>query len=221
VIELDGVVKSYRLKAGKRTVLDHVSATFPFGMRIGILGMNGAGKSTLLRLLAGSEEPDRGRIVRGGRISFPIGFTGTFNPFYSARENVKFLAYIYDMDEAEVIDWVEDFAEIGAYFDMPVSTYSSGMFARVAFATSFAFDFDVYLVDEAIEVGDAHFRKKCWDAFSERIETASLILVSHNPHTMRQYCTTGAVLHGGQLVIYPEIDEAIEVYEQVLRLGHG
>jgi len=127
VIELDGVVKSYRLKAGKRTVLDHVSATFPFGMRIGILGMNGAGKSTLLRLLAGSEEPDRGRIVRGGRISFPIGFTGTFNPFYSARENVKFLAYIYDMDEAEVIDWVEDFAEIGAYFDMPVSTYSSGM----------------------------------------------------------------------------------------------
>ena len=122
MIELDGVVKSYRLKAGKRTVLDHVSATFPFGMRIGILGMNGAGKSTLLRLLAGSEEPDRGRIVRGGRISFPIGFTGTFNPFYSARENVKFLAYIYDMDEAEVIDWVEDFAEIGAYFDMPPIT---------------------------------------------------------------------------------------------------
>lgn len=220
MIQFQHVLKQYRVHGRRHVVLNHVCALFPSGSRIGILGANGAGKSTLLRLIAGSEEPDAGQINKSGRVSFPIGFTGTFNPLYSARENVRFLSYIYEMDTSEVIGWIDDFAELGDYFEMPVGTYSSGMFARLAFATSFAFDFDVYLVDEAIEVGDERFRQKCWEAFRQRIDAASLILVSHNPHTVRQYCDSGAILHGGNLVVFNSIDEAIEGYRELLRLDH-
>jgi capsular polysaccharide transport system ATP-binding protein len=219
LIRFESVSKSYRTKSGRRVVLDDVSTVFPEGSRVGVLGLNGAGKSTLLRLISGGEEPDRGRIIKAGRVSFPLGFTGTFEPRHSARENVRFLAKIYDMDIHEVIDWIEEFAELGHYFDMPVGTYSSGMYSRIAFATSFAFDFDIYLVDEAIETGDERFRKKCAYAFSERLKTASLILVSQNMHTIRQYCDTGAVLHGGALTSFATIDEAEIAYEEVLRHG--
>ncbi len=219
MIRFDQVVKSYRVRNGHNIVLDHVSVTFPTGGRVGIMGMNGAGKSTLLRLMAGSEEPDRGTITRAGRISFPVGFTGSFHPDLTAHENVRFLADIYDMDLKYIVEWIEDFAELGKYFEMPLATYSSGMAARLAIGTSFAFDFDVYLLDEVIAVGDERFQKKCRDAFSERMATASVILVSHNPHAVRQYCTSGAVLHGGRLGMFASLDEAIDVYQWILRGG--
>ena len=219
MIRFDNVAKSFALERGRHVVLDGVSATFPTGSRMGVLGANGAGKSTLLRMIAGSEMPNEGRIHTTGRVSFPVGFTGTFHPLHSARENVRFLAFIYGMDIGEVTGWIEDFAELGRYFDEPVATYSSGMAARIAFATSFAFDFDIYLVDEAIEVGDARFRAKCGAAFAERMNSASLVLVSQNMHTIRQYCDCGALLHGGKLQVFASVDEAVGVYEKVLRAG--
>jgi capsular polysaccharide transport system ATP-binding protein len=217
VIRFEGVTKSYFVRGGRHTILDDVTFALPSQCRIGILGANGAGKSALLRLIAGGEMPDKGNIVREGRVSFPVGFTGTFNPLLSARENVAFLARVYGMDAAEVIAWVEDFAELGRYFDMPVATYSSGMYGRIAFATSFAFDFDVYLVDEVIEIGDARFRSKCAAAFDERMKSASLVLVSHHIHTIRQYCDTAAVLHRGKFLAFPTIDEALASYEASLQ----
>ncbi len=217
MIRLEGVSKSYAVPGGRHVILDDVSFELPPLSRIGIFGVNGAGKSALLRLIAGSEIPDRGRIVREGRISFPVGFTGTFHPHLSARENVAFLARIYGMNHEEVSAWIEEFAELDRYFDMPVGTYSSGMFARIAVATSFAFDFDLYLVDEVIEVGDAAFRRKCAAAFGERMHAASLILVSQHVETIRQYCTLGAVLHRGKLSDFTTIDEALETYERSLR----
>jgi len=217
MIQFDRVNKVYKAKEERRVILDDCDAVFPAGSRVGVLGMNGAGKSTLLRLIAGSEAPTRGKIIRRGRVSFPVGFTGTFHPLHSARENIAFLAHVYDMDRSEVSGWIEDFSELGRYFDMPVATYSSGMFARIAFATSFAFDFDVYLVDEAIEVGDARFRAKCAEAFSYRMQSSSLVLVSQNIYTIRQYCSQGAVLSGGTLKIYDSLDEALDVYEHILR----
>ena len=170
----------------------------------------------LLRLMAGSEMPDAGRIIREGRVSFPVGFTGTFHPLASARDNISFLARVYGMDRREVSAWIEDFCELGRYFDMPVGTYSSGMFARIAVATSFAFDFDLYLVDEVIEVGDAGFRRKCAAAFQERLKSASLVLVSQHVDTIRQYCDLGAVLHQGKLSAFTTVDEALERYEHSL-----
>ena len=218
MIRLEGVSKSYLLKSRQRhVVFDDVSVTFPVGSRVGILGMNGAGKSTLLRLIAGREQVDRGRIIREGKISFPVGFTGTFEPHHTARENLRFLAWIYEMDCDEVTDWVEDFAELRHYFDMPVATYSSGMFARLAFGTSFAFDFDVYLVDESIEVGDERFRRKCTMAFAERLRSASLIMVSQHPHTIREYCDRAIVLHDGKLTMHASVDDAMDAYETILR----
>jgi capsular polysaccharide transport system ATP-binding protein len=218
------VSKSYQVRGGRHTILDDVSFELPAGSKVGVLGANGAGKTALLRLIAGGEIPDRGRIVREGRVSFPVGFTGTFHSHLSARENVTFLARIYGMDEAEANAWVEDFCELGRYYEMPVGTYSSGMHARIAFATSFAFDFDVYLVDEVIETGDARFRKKCAAAFSERMQSASLVLVSHHIETIRQHCEIAAVLHRGKFHAFATIDEALQFYEgtfATLEFTHG
>jgi capsular polysaccharide transport system ATP-binding protein len=141
MIMLDCVSKTYRTRAGRKTVLRNVSAAFESGHNFGVLGVNGAGKSTLIRLLAGSEAPDRGVITRYARVSFPLGFGGTFHGGLSGRENVAFIARIYGAGVRTTIDYVEAFSELGEYFQMPVNTYSAGMRARLAFATCLAIDF--------------------------------------------------------------------------------
>src|SRR5580693_4261248 len=206
MIALDQVTKSYRTAQGRRVVLDNASAEFPTGCNIGILGANGAGKSTLIRLLTGSEQPDRGRIRRDGRVSFPLGYGGTFHGSLSGRENVAFLARIYGADLRETIGYVADFAELGAYFDMPVNTYSAGMRARLAFGACLAIDFDIYLIDEVTETGDERFRRKCALAFRERIQRSDIILVTHNSRTIRQYCADG------ELRLYDDVAGALADY---------
>jgi capsular polysaccharide transport system ATP-binding protein len=217
MIMLDGVSKTYRTRAGRKTVLDDVDAVFEAGHNFGILGANGAGKSTLIRLLAGSEVPDRGVIRRYGRVSFPLGFGGTFHGALSGRENVAFIARIYGARIRAVADYVEAFAELGEYFEMPVNTYSAGMRARLAFATCLAIDFDVYLIDEVTEIGDQRFRRKCAKAFRERMLHSDIILVTHNAHTMRQYCDKGAVLANGELTLYSDIGTALGHYHRLLQ----
>ena len=170
MIRLDRVSKAYRVRGGgRRSVLDDVSLTFEPGHNFGILGVNGAGKSTLIRLLAGSELPDRGVVRRHARVSFPLGFGGTFHGTLSGRENVAFVARVYGARMHPAIEFVEMFSELGEYFQMPVNTYSAGMRARLAFATCLAIDFDVYLIDEVTEIGDQRFRRKCAEAFRERM----------------------------------------------------
>lgn len=217
MIMLDGVCKTYRTRAGRKTVLDHVNAVFASGHNYGILGVNGAGKSTLIRLLAGSEEPDRGVIRRHGRVSFPLGFGGTFHGALSGRENVAFIARIYGARIRAVTDYVEAFAELGQYFEMPVNAYSAGMRARLGFAACLAIDFDVYLIDEVTEIGDQRFRRKCAEAFRERMLRADIILVTHNAHTVRQYCDQGAVLANGGLTMYGDIGTALAQYHRLLQ----
>jgi capsular polysaccharide transport system ATP-binding protein len=213
MITLDHVSKSYRTHQGRRCILDDVSVQFPRGRNIGVLGTNGAGKSTLIRLLSGAELPDTGRVRRSVSVSFPMAFGGTFNAHLSGRENVVFLARLYGMDVRETIRFVRDFVEIGEYFDMPLHTYSSGMRARLVFAASLAIDFDVYLVDEITEVGDARFRDKAAKAFRDRIQHSNLILVSHNHHTIRDLCDVGAVLGRGKLTLYDDLQDAFQAYE--------
>ena len=196
MITLDRVSKVYRTRTGRRTVLDNVSATFDSGQNFGVLGVNGAGKSTLIRLIAGSETPDFGIVQRYARVSFPLGFNGTFHGALSGRENVAFVARIYGAGMRGVLRYVEEFSELGEYLHMPVNTYSAGMRARLAFATCLALDFDLYLIDEVTEVGDQRFRQKCAEAFRERMQRSDIILVTHNIHTLRQYCDRGAILAG-------------------------
>src|SRR6202040_1605615 len=206
----DRVSKAYRVRGGgRRSVLDDVSLTFEPGHNFGILGVNGAGKSTLIRLLAGSEAPDRGVVRRYARVSFPLGFGGTFHGALSGRENVAFIARIYGAAIRTTIDYVEAFSELGEYFEMPVNTYSAGMRARLAFATCLAIDFDVYLIDEVTEIGDQRFRRKCAEAFRERMLRSDIILVTHNAQTIRQYCDRGAALADGQLALYDDVGTAL------------
>jgi capsular polysaccharide transport system ATP-binding protein len=214
MITLDGVRKTYRTRAGRKTVLDNANAVFEAGHNFGILGVNGAGKSTLIRLLAGSEAPDRGVIRRYGRVSFPLGFGGTFHGALSGRENVAFIGRIYGARIRAVADYVEAFAELGEYFEMPVNTYSAGMRARLAFATCLAIDFDVYLIDELTEIGDQRFRRKCAEAFRQRMLHSDIILVTHNAQTIRQYCDRGAILADGKLTLYSDLGAALGRYHR-------
>lgn len=212
MIVMDGVSKSFRTETGYRVVLDDVSISLPTDRHIGVLGRNGAGKSTLLRLISGAESPDAGRIEKHVRVSWPLGFTGGFHAALTGRENLRFISRVYDADIDEVTAFVEDFAELGDYFDMPISTLSAGMRARLAFGLSLAMRFDFYLVDELVSVGDHWFRAKAQREF-ERIRAESgLLLVSHNPGTIRRFCDTGLVLRHGRLTIFDGIDEAVDYY---------
>jgi capsular polysaccharide transport system ATP-binding protein len=217
MIEFKDVHKSFKAGRGYKTILESSSFRIGVRQRIGVIGPNGCGKTTLMRILAGNEPINAGEINRVGRISFPVGFRGTFSQELSGAENVRFLARIYGMDVDETVAWVEDFCEIGDYFYLPVRTYSAGMFGKVAFATSFAIDFDFYLVDEVVETGDRRFRDKCAAALNARLENSSLILISQNMRTIKAFCQSGAVLYNGQLVFYDNLDDAIEHYEKITR----
>jgi capsular polysaccharide transport system ATP-binding protein len=213
MIRLENVHKSYETLSGPNVVLDDVSAAFHERESIGILGRNGAGKSTLLRVISGVEMPDAGKVTRTGRISWPIGFGGGFNPSLSGEENCRFVARIYSEDVDRVVGDSRDFAELGTYFYMPVRTYSSGMRARLAFGLSMAIDFDIYLVDEITAVGDTAFQAKCRRAFAERQERSSVIIVSHQLSTIRSYCKRCAVLHQGKLSVFDTVKDAAHMYE--------
>jgi capsular polysaccharide transport system ATP-binding protein len=220
MIALERVAKAYRTRTGRKTVLANANAVFGAGHNFGILGVNGSDKSTLIRLLAGSEKPDRGVVRRYARVSFPLGFGGTFHGALSGRENAAFLARIYGARTRGVIDYVAAFSELAEYFDMPVNTYSAGMRARLAFAACLAIDFDVYLIDEVTEIGDQRFRRKCAEAFRERMARSDIILATHNPQTLRQYCDRGAVLADGALFMYDDIGAALSRYQRMLQDQH-
>jgi capsular polysaccharide transport system ATP-binding protein len=210
MIRFDSVGKSYPLRGGgRRMVLEAASFRILPGQSIGICGHNGAGKTTLLRLIAGVEKPSAGTIERGMRVSWPIGYASSFQSSLSGADNVRFIARIYRRPVAEVLAFVEDFAELGDYLGMPIRTYSAGMLARLAFAASLAVEFDCYLIDEVIAAGDERFRARCHAALMERRRKASLVLVSHDMQTLRDYCDTGAVLAEGRLSFYDHIEEAI------------
>lgn len=217
MIQLDRVFKFYKASGHTKIVLDHVSTVFQTGRSYGLMGVNGAGKSTLLRLIAGAELPNSGKIRRTARVSWPLGFSGGFHPLMTGRDNVKFVARAYGEDIDNVLDFVEDFAELGDYLDAPYKTYSSGMMARLAFGLSMAIEFDCYLVDEITAVGDARFQARCKEAFDARRSRADLIIVSHSMQTIKDYCDHGAVLVDGQLIMFDAVDRAIEAYNRLNR----
>jgi capsular polysaccharide transport system ATP-binding protein len=213
MIRVENVTKSYPVRGGERIVLDDLSFTIERGRSVGICGKNGAGKSTLLRLLGGTEYPTSGRIHREMTVSWPLGYSMVYQSSLTGADNARFLARIYEKPIDEVLDFVSEFAELGIYFREPVKTYSAGMRARLAFATSLAVDFECILIDEVIAAGDARFHERCRRAITERRSTGSLIMVSHQPNSLRAFCTSGALLHQGGLTFFDSIEEAIKAYE--------
>ena len=217
MVEFLDVHKYYRTRGHTKIVLDHITTLFERGHSYGILGVNGAGKSTTIRLLSGVEQPNSGLIRRHCRFSWPLGFASGFSPLMTGRNNVTFVARAYGQDVRRVLEFVEDFSELGDYLDVPIRTYSSGMGARLAFALSMAVEFDCYLIDELTAVGDARFASRCTAAFKERRQRADVIMVSHMVGTIKDYCDRGAVLVDGRLICFDDIDQAIDMYNRLNR----
>ncbi|CAM3611920.1 ABC transporter ATP-binding protein [Halomonas lysinitropha] len=217
MIEINGLYKRYHLQRRVYDwVLEDINLTIPQGVSVGLLGRNGAGKSTLLRLIAGMDTPDRGTIHRHCRVSWPIGLAGGFQGSMTGRQNVKFVARVHGGrgDVHEIIERVQAFAELGDAFDEPIKTYSSGMRARLNFGLSLAFDFDIYLSDEATSVGDRAFKAKATQAFKEKVGEASLVMVSHSEGILKDLCDSGIYLKDGHATWYDDIDDAIAVYHE-------
>ena len=217
MISLDNVTKSYMTLNGRKVVFRNLSFDIPEDVNIGLIGRNGAGKSTLMRLLSAVDLPDSGRIVTRGRLSWPVGLRGGMQKNLTGRDNVKFVCRIQGIRSTEMqekIRYVEEFAEIGEYFDQPVATYSSGMQARLAFGTSMAFDFDYYLIDEVMAVGDATFKRKSQMVFDERLQRSKVILVSHNMKFIRRMCNVVVHLDRGQATVYKNVRKAIAAYQK-------
>lgn len=215
MIRLEHVTKAYPFGKGKREVLKDINFTLQKGEKIGILGRNGAGKSTLVRVLGGAEKPTSGKITKNMSISWPLAFSGAFQGSLTGVDNVHFVCRIYNKDYHEAMMMVESFAELGKYLYEPVKVYSSGMKARLAFAISMAVDFDCYLIDEVISVGDASFKQKCQIELFEKRAHKSMILVSHELNIVKQYCDKAAILKAGEMTVYENMDEAFEVYKML------
>jgi capsular polysaccharide transport system ATP-binding protein len=214
MIRLEKLTKYYPSKLGKQYIFNDVTFEIPSGHNIGILGSNGAGKSTLFRLLAGSEYPNRGKVVTDLSLSWPVALTTGIHGQMTGRENTRFIGKINGVaDLAAFEQRVKAFAELGNKYDLPVSTYSSGMKPRLAFACSIAIDFDVYLIDEVTSVGDANFRRKAKEALLERSEKANVIMVSHEMDEIRQFCDSAIVLHKGELTFYNDLEQGIAEYQ--------
>ena len=212
MILFENVSKEYHVHRLKKPVLNNLSFVINKGEAIGICGANGAGKSTLMRMLAGVEPATSGRISRTMTTSWPIGYSSAFQPSLTGADNARFVARLYDRDEDELLEQVEAFADLGPYLFQPVRTYSSGMAARLAFGVSLTIDFDCYLIDEVTGAGDDRFRRKSEEALLARRERSALVMISHDPGTLQQYCDKGAVLYGGALTFFDTVSEACEVH---------
>jgi capsular polysaccharide transport system ATP-binding protein len=216
MIRLEGLTKAFPGRAGMTVVADRIDATFPTGRSVALLGRNGAGKSTLLQMIAGTMDPDAGRILSTGSISWPVGFAGAFHPDLTGAQNTRFIARVYGVDTAEMAAFVRDFAQLGAHFDRPVRTYSAGMRSRLAFGASMAVPFDTYLVDEVTSVGDAAFRRRSSEVFAGRMRAASAIVVSHSMPLIRQFCDAAALLKGGRLCWFNDLEAGIAAHEEMM-----
>ncbi|MFP3344080.1 ABC transporter ATP-binding protein [Halomonas sp. SIMBA_159] len=216
MIEIRNLYKRYHNHHGSDWVLKDINLTIPTGVSVGLIGANGAGKSTLLKLIAGMDTPERGEVIRHSRVSWPVGLSGGMQGNMTGRQNAKFVARTQGRghDIEKIISFVEEFAEIGEAFDEPVRTYSSGMRSRLSFGLSLAFDFDVYISDEATAVGDRAFKAKAQALFKERVGKASLIMVSHGEGILRDLCQAGIYLKKGGATWYDDINDAISDYHQ-------
>jgi len=214
MIQFNKLTKGFWVRGNYYPVIRNLTMTLPTGKSLALLGGNGAGKSTLLDLIAGTQKPDRGEIWSDGTISWPVGFGGSFHPHLTGAQNTRFLARVYGVDTDELLDFVEDFAEIGKHFHMPIRTYSSGMRSRLGFGISMGIHFDTYLVDEVTAVGDARFRRKSKMLFRDRMKNASAILVNHNLEELREYCDAAIVLNEGRLTLFYDLEEAVEQHKR-------
>jgi len=216
VIRLENVTKQYDTNAGRRTVLDNVTITIQPGEHVGILGRNGAGKSTLVRIISGAEPPTSGTVERSMSVSWPLAFTGGFHTTMTGADNLRFICRIYGVDFHERLQFVKDFSELGSFLYEPVGIYSSGMRARLAFAISMTIDFDCYLIDEVIAVGDESFRDKCRVELFEKRKDKAMLIVSHSHRYLKGNCDRFLLFRDGKVEEHTDFDEVYYLYKVML-----
>lgn len=222
MIVLRNLTKTFVMHGRRKTVADNLNVTFPTGVAVGLLGRNGAGKSTLLKIIAGTSSPTRGEVLSDGKISFPVGLATSLHPDLSGAQNTRFVARIYGVDTQALSDYVEDFAELGDHYHLPVRSYSSGMRGRLSFGINMGLKFDTYLIDEVTAVGDAAFRAKSELVFKDRLRSSGAIFVNHNLGSVLRICQAGAVLENGHLTYFDDVNDAIELHKQnIARAAHA
>lgn len=217
MIRVDHVSKAYEVRGGFRTVLNDINLSVIKGQKVGILGLNGAGKSTLVRLLGGVTLPDEGTIDRGMTISWPLALDGGFQGSLTGYDNLKFICRIYGAEIDAVLPFVQDFAELGKYMYEPAKSYSAGMRSRLGFAISMAIEFDCYLIDETLAVGDERFKARCHEELIVKRADRALVLVSHQADTIISLCDTACVLHNQHLHHFGDVDEAYTFYRGIVQ----
>lgn len=214
MISIDHVTKQYGTRHGSVTVLDDVNLTIRQGEKVGILGRNGAGKSTIIRLISGAERPTSGHITRGMSVSWPLAFGGAFQGTLTGLDNLRFICRVYGTSTEDKVPFVQEFSELGRYLHEPVKTYSAGMRARLAFAISMVIEFDCFLIDEIVAVGDSRFHEKCRVELFEKRKERAMIIVSHDAGYVREHCDHAAVLVKGRLTAFSNVDEAFSFYQE-------
>jgi capsular polysaccharide transport system ATP-binding protein len=215
MIVCSNIHKSYRHGPGVKRVLQGLNLTLLPGERLALLGRNGAGKTTLIKLIGGVEYPTQGKVHRNMSVSWPLGFGGGFQGSLTGYDNARFIARIYGRDYRDLKAFVEDFTELGRQLKNPVKTYSSGMRARLAFALSLAIEFDCYLIDEIILVGDQNFQRKCHDELFNKRGDRAMVLASHNPDVVREYCSRALIIHDSRGTDYDDVQTALDVYDSL------
>lgn len=212
MITLKNISKIYETRKGPRTILNDINLEVKKGEKIGILGGNGSGKSTLIRIISGAELPTKGKVNHEMSVSWPLAFGEAFQGSLTGLDNLRFICRVYDVDIQSTIEFVRDFTELGAYLNEPIKNYSSGMKAKLAFAISMSVEFDCYLIDEVIAVGDARFQEKCRRELFEKRADRSLIIVSHVISNIQDFCTRTCVLRDGILHQFPDVDSGYTFY---------
>jgi capsular polysaccharide transport system ATP-binding protein len=217
MIIVDRIIKDYRSETGTapHRVITDVSFSVAPGQKLAVLGRNGAGKSTLIRLLAGMEVPTYGKIDRQMSVSWPVGLSGGVGGSMTGHDNIRFICRLYDKPFQLMREYVDDFAELGKFLAEPVRTYSAGMRARLNFALSLAIDFDCYLIDEIISVGDQRFQRRSHEELFEKRADRSLILASHVPNVVKEYCSCALVMHRGRGKLFDDLDLALDIYHDL------
>lgn len=217
MIRLENVSKHYKTTRGIKTVLHDVNLAISPGEKVGILGRNGAGKSTLIRVMGGIALPDSGNVVQEMSLSWPLGFDTGVQGSMTGMDNIKFICRLYDADIAQVLDFVEGFAELGRYMHEPVRSYSNGMKARLSFGISLAIEFDCMLIDEVLAVGDQRFKDRCSEELLVKRKERAIVLVAHEPGMIREICDSAYVLVEGHLHHFNEVEEAYLFYTETMQ----
>lgn len=200
--------------------LDRINLDVHRGECVGIIGTNGSGKSTLLKIVTGVLNPTEGEVIVNGKISALLELGIGFNPEYTGRENIYLSGTMNGITRDEMekkVDDIIEFAEIGDFIDQPVKTYSSGMFARLAFAVAINVEPEILIVDEALSVGDIFFQSKCFRKFNEFKDAGKTILfVSHDMGSIIKYCDRSLLIHKGKQIAVGKSSEIVDIYRKIL-----